>query len=95
MLWMRKARSEHVALILSLSAFVATAYAASRFGLEGWIESFHYDVAPLGIKMTIGEPGFFRTELLDPESTFLAEVSIAATGQRLSGPFEFHPSKDE
>jgi NAD(P)-dependent dehydrogenase (short-subunit alcohol dehydrogenase family) len=77
---MRKARSGHIISISSLAGLVGfefnTAYAASKFGLEGWMESLCYDVAPFGIKTTIVDPGFFRTELLEPESTFWAERSI-------------------
>jgi NAD(P)-dependent dehydrogenase (short-subunit alcohol dehydrogenase family) len=41
-----------------------SAYAASKFGLEGWMESLQVEVAPFGICTTIVNPGFFRTELL-------------------------------
>ncbi|MGP7816639.1 SDR family NAD(P)-dependent oxidoreductase [Niallia sp. 01092] len=77
---MRKARSGHIISISSLAGLAGfefnAAYAASKFGLEGWMESLRYDVSPFGIKTTIVEPGFFRTELLEPESTFWAERSI-------------------
>lgn len=77
---MRNARSGHIISISSLAGLVGfefnAAYAASKFGLEGWMESLRYDVAPYGIKTTIVDPGFFRTELLEPESTFWAELSI-------------------
>lgn len=83
---MRKARSGHIISISSLAGLVGfeynAAYAASKFGLEGWMESLRYDVAPFGIKTTIVEPGFFRTELLEPESTFWAELSIDDYAQR-------------
>ena len=52
------------------------AYAASKFGLEGWMESLRCDVAPYGIHTTIVEPGFFRTELLVDSSTTWPELSI-------------------
>ena len=55
----------------------ATAYAASKFGLEGWMESLQAEVAPFGIHTTIVNPGFFRTELLTEQSTTYAEPSIA------------------
>ena len=42
---------------------------ASKFGMEGWIESLTPEVAPFGIRTMLVEPGFFRTELLTPEST--------------------------
>ncbi|HEX9129095.1 MAG TPA: SDR family NAD(P)-dependent oxidoreductase, partial [Gemmatimonadaceae bacterium] len=65
---MRRQRSGHIISISSsagLSGFeFGTAYAASKFGLEGWMESLHAEVAPFGINTTIVNPGFFRTELL-------------------------------
>jgi NAD(P)-dependent dehydrogenase (short-subunit alcohol dehydrogenase family) len=40
------------------------AYAASKFALEGWMESIRFDLAPYGISTMAVEPGFFRIELL-------------------------------
>src|SRR4029450_5853057 len=51
-------------------------YAASKFGLEGGMESLRFEVEPFGIQTTIVEPGFFRTELLTKESTAYRDVSI-------------------
>jgi NAD(P)-dependent dehydrogenase (short-subunit alcohol dehydrogenase family) len=59
-----------------------TAYAASKFALEGWMESLAPEVAPFGIGTTVVEPGFFRTELLTPESTNYAEPSIDDYAER-------------
>jgi NAD(P)-dependent dehydrogenase (short-subunit alcohol dehydrogenase family) len=77
---MRKNRSGHIISISSIAGLVGqeyvSAYCASKFGLEGWMESLHHEVAPFGIKTTIVEPGFFRTELLEPESTFWPELII-------------------
>jgi NAD(P)-dependent dehydrogenase (short-subunit alcohol dehydrogenase family) len=53
-----------------------SAYAASKFGVEGWAESLAPEVAPFGIRSMIVEPGFFRTELLTPESTSYAASTI-------------------
>jgi NAD(P)-dependent dehydrogenase (short-subunit alcohol dehydrogenase family) len=53
-----------------------SAYAASKFALEGWMESLAGEVQPFGIGTMIVEPGFFRTELLTPESTTFGELSI-------------------
>src|SRR5947199_647041 len=65
-----------------------SAYAASKFGVEGWIESLTPEVAPFGIRTMLVEPGFFRTELLTPESTSYAEPSIddytERTGQTIT-----------
>ena len=77
---MRKQRSGHIIAISSsagLSGFeFGTAYAASKFGLEGFMESFGPELAPFGVHTTIVNPGFFRTELLTEQSTTYATGSI-------------------
>jgi NAD(P)-dependent dehydrogenase (short-subunit alcohol dehydrogenase family) len=60
---------------ISGQAFVS-AYSASKFGVEGWIESLAPEVAPFGIRTMLVEPGFFRTELLSEDSTNYPEPSI-------------------
>ncbi|MDO9354148.1 MAG: SDR family NAD(P)-dependent oxidoreductase, partial [Solirubrobacteraceae bacterium] len=52
------------------------AYAAAKFGVEGFMESLAAEVEQFGIATTIVVPGFFRTELLTPESTSWSELSI-------------------
>jgi NAD(P)-dependent dehydrogenase (short-subunit alcohol dehydrogenase family) len=84
---MRKQRSGHIITISSSAGLAAgydfvSAYAASKFGLEGWMESLSAEVAPFGIATTIVNPGFFRTELLTDQSTRYAEPSIADYDQR-------------
>jgi NAD(P)-dependent dehydrogenase (short-subunit alcohol dehydrogenase family) len=84
---MRKQRSGHIISISSSAGLAAgfefvTAYAASKFGLEGWMESLQAEVAPFGITTTIVNPGFFRTELLTEQSTKYAEASIADYDER-------------
>src|SRR5438034_7378129 len=70
---MRQQRSGHIISISSTAGLVGfefgTAYAASKFGLEGWMASLQPEVAPFGITTTIVNLGFFRTELLTDEST--------------------------
>ncbi|WP_415916560.1 SDR family NAD(P)-dependent oxidoreductase [Xanthomonas arboricola] len=78
---MRKQRSGQVITVTSTAAFVGmefcAAYAASKFALEGWVESLRYDVKPYGIEVMAVEPGFFRTELLvEGASTIWPELSI-------------------
>jgi NAD(P)-dependent dehydrogenase (short-subunit alcohol dehydrogenase family) len=65
-----------------------TAYAASKFGVEGWMEALTPEVAPFGIKTMLVEPGFFRTELLTPQSTRYAEPAIADYAQRTKQTIE-------
>jgi NAD(P)-dependent dehydrogenase (short-subunit alcohol dehydrogenase family) len=83
---MRAQRSGLVVAISSTAAIVGqefcTAYAASKFGVEGWIESLTPEVAPFGIRTMLVEPGFFRTELLSPESTKYAQSSIDDYAER-------------
>jgi len=85
---MRRQRSGHVITISSTAGLVGfefgTAYAASKFGLEGWMESLRPEVGPFGIHTTIVNPGFFRTELLTPESTNYAPPSIDDYADRRS-----------
>jgi NAD(P)-dependent dehydrogenase (short-subunit alcohol dehydrogenase family) len=77
---MRGQRSGLVISISSTAGIVggafASAYAASKFGVEGWMESLAGEVEPYGVRTMIVEPGFFRTELLQPESTTFGELSI-------------------
>lgn len=83
---MRKQRAGHIVTISSIAGLVGqefcVAYAASKFGVEGWMESLRYDVEPYGIRTTIVEPGFFRTELLVDASTSWAELSIDDYAER-------------
>jgi NAD(P)-dependent dehydrogenase (short-subunit alcohol dehydrogenase family) len=46
------------------------------------MESLSPEVAPLGIRTMLVEPGFFRTELLTPESIKYAETSIKDYAER-------------
>ncbi len=95
---MRKQRSGHIISISSsagLSGFeFCTAYAASKFGLEGWMESLHAEVAPFGITTTIVNPGFFRTELLTERSTNYAAPSVEDYAERRAKQIEFWKSQN-
>jgi NAD(P)-dependent dehydrogenase (short-subunit alcohol dehydrogenase family) len=82
-------RAQRAGLIVTISSTAGivggeflSAYAASKFGVEGWQESLAAEVAPFGIKTMLVEPGFFRTELLTPESTEYAESSIVDYAER-------------
>ena len=77
---MRKQRSGHIITISSTAGLAGytfcSAYAASKFGTEGWMESLQSEVEQFGIKTTIVNPGFFRTELLTEDSTHYADQPI-------------------
>jgi NAD(P)-dependent dehydrogenase (short-subunit alcohol dehydrogenase family) len=77
---MRAQRSGLVVTMSSTAGLIGqeftSAYAASKFAVEGWMESLTPEVAPFGVRTMVVEPGFFRTELLTPESTSYAEPSI-------------------
>ena len=95
---MRKQRSGHVITISSSAGFAGfeygTAYAASKFGVDGWMESLAPEVEPFGIHTTIVNPGFFRTELLTEESTNYAEPSIEDYAERNAAQREFWESQN-
>jgi NAD(P)-dependent dehydrogenase (short-subunit alcohol dehydrogenase family) len=90
---MREQRSGHVVTISSSAGFAGfeygTAYAASKFGVDGWMESLAPEIEPFGIHTTVVNPGFFRTELLTRESTNYAPQSIEDYAERNAAQREF------
>jgi NAD(P)-dependent dehydrogenase (short-subunit alcohol dehydrogenase family) len=93
---MREQRSGHVVTISSSAGFAGfeygAAYAASKFDVDGWMESLAPEIAPFGIHTTIVNPGFFRTELLTKESTNYAPASIEDYAERNAAQREFWES---
>ena len=83
---LREQRDGHIITLSSSAGLIGqefcVAYAASKFGVEGWMESLRYDVEPYGIRTTVVEPGFFRTELLVDASTTWPEPTIADYAER-------------
>jgi NAD(P)-dependent dehydrogenase (short-subunit alcohol dehydrogenase family) len=76
-------RGQRAGLVLTISSTAGlvgqafcSAYAAAKFGIEGWMESIAFELEPFGVRTMLVEPGFFRTELLGPDSTRWAELSI-------------------
>jgi NAD(P)-dependent dehydrogenase (short-subunit alcohol dehydrogenase family) len=86
---MRKQRSGLVLTISSTAGIAGqmfcTAYAAAKFGIEGWMESLTPEIAPFGIRTMLVEPGFFRTELLTNDSTTYARPSIDDYAEKTKG----------
>ena len=95
---MREQRSGRVVTISSSAGFAGfeygTAYAASKFGVDGWMESLAPEVEPFGIHATVVNPGFFRTELLTKESTNYATRSIDDYAERNAAQREFWESQN-
>src|SRR5215218_10787441 len=93
---MRRQRSGHVMTISSLAGLAGaeytSAYAASKFAVDGWMESLAPEVEPFGIHTTVVNPGFFRTELLTKESTNYAPASIEDYAERNAAQREFWAS---
>jgi NAD(P)-dependent dehydrogenase (short-subunit alcohol dehydrogenase family) len=77
---MRRQRSGHVINISSLAGVIGfkhcAAYAASKFAVEGLSSSVAAEVEPFGIKISVIEPGLFRTDLLDPTNAKWASLSV-------------------
>ena len=64
--YFRERRTGHIIQIASIAGRIGPAgrapYATAKFGVEGFSESLSKEVAPLGVKVTIIEPGGFRTD---------------------------------
>jgi NAD(P)-dependent dehydrogenase (short-subunit alcohol dehydrogenase family) len=95
---MRKQRSGHIVAISSMAGFAGfaynTAYAASKFALDGWMEALAPEVEPFGIHVTVVNPGFFRTTLLTKESTNYAPLTIDDYAERNAATRDFYASMD-
>lgn len=77
---MRRQCGGHIMNISSIAGITgfdgASVYCASKYAIEGLSASLALEVAPLGIKVTAVEPGFFRTEFLDPSSVRYGATAI-------------------
>jgi NAD(P)-dependent dehydrogenase (short-subunit alcohol dehydrogenase family) len=77
---MRRQRAGHIFNVSSLAGVVGfkdcSAYAATKFAVEGLSLSVAQEVEPFGIKVTVVEPGFFRTDLLAPQSAAFGDIAI-------------------
>ena len=79
--YMREARSGHILNISSIGGYRAGpgfgVYSSTKFAVEGLSESLHAELAPLGIHVTVVEPGYFRTDFLDASSLATSPMRIA------------------
>jgi NAD(P)-dependent dehydrogenase (short-subunit alcohol dehydrogenase family) len=78
---MRARKSGHILNLSSVGGFRAWPgwgiYCATKFMVEGFSEAMQAELEPLGIKVTIVEPGPFRTDFLDDSSLGRAKTTIA------------------
>ena len=78
---MRAARSGRILNISSIGGYRGSAgfgvYSSTKFAVEGLSEALHSELAPLGIHVTVIEPGYFRTDFLDA-------ASLSVSGQGIS-----------
>jgi NAD(P)-dependent dehydrogenase (short-subunit alcohol dehydrogenase family) len=79
--YLREQRSGHIVNITSIAGFSAPPgsgfYAAAKYALEGMSLSLRQEVAPLGIRVTLVEPGAVRTDFLGDTSIRYASRSLA------------------
>lgn len=77
---MRAQRGGHIVSITSLAGLVgfggSSMYCASKFAIEGWSESLAQELKQFGIKVTLVEPGQFRTDFLDATSVSYGDVAV-------------------
>jgi NAD(P)-dependent dehydrogenase (short-subunit alcohol dehydrogenase family) len=95
---MRKQRSGRIVSISSTAGLMGfefcTAYSASKFGLDGWMEALQTEVGPFGIETMIVNPGFFRTELLTDESTTYGDLAVEDYQERRTAQIAFWKSQN-
>ena len=59
-------------------------YASSKFAIEGWMEGFAQELAPLGVRSLLIEPGMLRTDFLDDRSAAHGDIDIPDYAEALS-----------
>jgi NAD(P)-dependent dehydrogenase (short-subunit alcohol dehydrogenase family) len=78
---MRKRHAGHIINFSSVGGFAGSSgwgvYNGTKFAVEGISEALALELAPLGIQVTIVEPGYFRTDFLDGSSLHFAQASLA------------------
>lgn len=102
--YMRRRRAGHLMAVTSMGGLMAvpgmSAYCASKFAVEGMLESIRQEVAAFGIRVTAIEPGSFRTDwagrsmtraersIEDYDALFepIRAARISASGNQLGNP---------
>lgn len=78
---LRRQRSGHIINISSVGGYQSFigwgVYCSTKFAVEGITEALHQELAPLGIRVTVVEPGFFRTDFLDEQSLIKTALELS------------------
>lgn len=78
--YMRKQHSGHIMNLSSLGGYSSHygwgVYCSTKFAVEGLSEALYHELKPLGVNVTVVEPGFFRTDFLDKNSLVSTEARI-------------------
>ena len=94
---MRAQRSGHIINISSVAGVVGlkhcSAYGAAKFAVKGLSLSVAQEVGQFGIKITVAEPGFFATELLNTRNVKYAQSTVAdyapeGTAEAMWSPYD-------
>jgi NAD(P)-dependent dehydrogenase (short-subunit alcohol dehydrogenase family) len=77
---MRAQRSGHIFTVSSVGGLIGaeggSIYSATKFALEGWSEGINFELKQFGVRTTLIEPGFFRTDFLDASSVSYGDIAI-------------------
>lgn len=79
--YLRKQQAGHILNISSIAGITGNfpgwgIYCATKFAVEGLSESLSAEVTPFGVRVTIVEPGYFRTEFLSSGSLRIPQVQL-------------------
>jgi NAD(P)-dependent dehydrogenase (short-subunit alcohol dehydrogenase family) len=90
---MRRRRSGLIVTISSVSGLVSNGggavYSASKFAVEGWMEGYAQELAPLGVRSLLVEPGMLRTDFMDRKSANFGSIDIPDYAEAVAQYREF------
>lgn len=95
--YMREQKAGHIINLSSIGGVFgvdgASVYCATKFAVEGFSECLALEVKQFGIGVTIVEPGFFRTDFLDPSSVSYGDHQLEdykAYSEQVTGSYQNH-----
>lgn len=96
---LRRQGRGHIVQITSIGGRIAvpglSAYHAAKFAVEGFSEALAQEIKPLGLKLTIVEPGGFRTDWAGSSMGFAKPISAyAPTIGAMRSYHESHSGKE-